>query len=271
MSLEGVKSFVASHLNLSGFKNDCERLYGAVFGKLVHVLEALTTALDKVGGSPNSELSFNKSVHKRKASSWSVAVKLHNWHLERYEQRARSLMSSFLDKLIERGTGIQDLSSEEAGILAGELMENLLELDTTVFRALSIAKGKKPGPEDMGHAMRDLFDEAEVAEGSKEKLKTLLSETGFLYKFIRASAQLNVIKVAARTDSEAESQPLAINCLGVRGCNFLHSALELYYEMTDSLLPDEKASLQKQIDNVSGSEKDLLPVSQAIFNRLHLE
>ncbi|WP_062267800.1 hypothetical protein [Endozoicomonas arenosclerae] len=269
MSLEGVKSFVASHLSLTGLKSDCEKLYGVVFGKLVHVLEALTTALDKVSGSAGSELSFNQSVHKRKASPWKVAVKLHNWHLERYEEKARSLMTSALEKLVDRGTNIQDLSSEEAKSLASELMEDLLELDDSVFRALSIAKGKKPGPEDMGKAMRDLFDE--VDKGDDEKLKTLLREKGFLYKFIRASAQLNVIKASVKTDSEVEAQPLAINCLGVRACNFLHNTLELYYEMTDSLLPDEKTSLQKQIDAVSASENDLLPLSQAVFNRLYSE
>ncbi|KEQ18402.1 hypothetical protein [Endozoicomonas numazuensis] len=271
MSFEGVKSFVSDHISLAGFKKSCEKLYGAVFGKLVYVLEALTTALDKVARSPNTELSFNKSVHKRKASPWSVAVKLYNWHLEKHEEKARSQMTSFLEKLVERGAGIQDLSSEEAKTLTNELMKNLLELHSSVFKALYIAKGCKPGPEDMGQATRDLFDEVELTADDQEKIKTLLSEKGFFYKFIRASAQLNVIKVRAKKGSEVEAQPLAINCLGVRGCNFLHNTLELYYEMTGSLLPDEKQALQKQINGVSASEKELLPIGQTVFNRLHMK
>lgn len=271
MSLEGIKSFTVNHLSPSGFKNDCKRLYGKVFGKLVQALEVLTTVLDKASSPSKTELSFNKSIHKRKAAPWKVATRLHNWRLEQYEQRARSSMKDFLEKLVDKGAGIEDFSSDEAKALASELIDILFQLESSVFKALSIAKDRLPNPEAVSQALRDLFDEVGVLEENHDKLKGLLSETGFLYKFVRASEQLNVIEVSDKAEDGAEFKTFAINCLGINGINFLHNTLMLYYDMTDRLLPDDKDSLQDKINQVSDKDNDLIPLGQAIFNRLRLE
>ncbi|WP_252177985.1 hypothetical protein [Endozoicomonas sp. 4G] len=270
MSFEGVKSFAASHLSLSGFKNDCKKLYGKIFGKLVHVLEGLTTVLDKVKKSPRTDLAFNQSIYKRKTNPWSVKTRLHYWHLERNEHKARSLMNDFLENLVERGAGIEDLSSDKAKALTSELMEILIELDATVFKAFSIAEGRKASPDDLGLAMRALFDEVEGSIVGNEKLKAQLGEKGFLYKFVCACAKLNFIDVDEVSENDKLFKTRAINCLSVEGLNFLHSILMLHYEMTDSELPDEKESLQKQISKVSADDEDILPMSQIIFNRFRI-
>ncbi|WP_422139256.1 hypothetical protein [Endozoicomonas sp. ALC020] len=271
MSFEGIKSFAASHLSLSGFKNDCKRLYGKIFGKLVHVLEALSTALDKVSRSPRTELSFNKSIYKRKTDPWSVGVKLHYWRLERNEQRARLLMNDFLENLVERGAGIEDLSSDKAKALTSELIEILLELDTTVFKAFSIAKGRKAAVVDMWQAMGALFDEVKDSIVGSEKLKELLGEKGFLYHFARACTQLNFIEVDEKSEDGEVFKARAINCLSIRGRNFVENTLPFYFEMTYRELQDQKESLQKQIDEVSADDKDLRPITDLIYERFRLQ
>ncbi|WP_448218736.1 hypothetical protein [Endozoicomonas sp. 2B-B] len=271
MSLEEIKSFAASHLSLSGFKNDCKKLYGKIFGKLVHVLEALTTALDKVRKSSRTGLSFNKSIYKRKTNPRSLGGKPQYLSLEGNEQKARWLMVDFLEKLVETGAGIEDLSSDKAKALTSELLEILLELDATVFKAISIAKGRKVGSDAMGRAMGALFNEVEGSIVGNEKLKAQLGEKGFLYQFVRACAQLNVIEVDVKSDDDELFKAPAINCMSIKACNFLHNTLLLYYEMTGIDLHDEKESLQKQVDKVSVDDKDLWGMSEVIFNRLRLE